>query len=95
MITVTERAKEVLKAVLVANEADPDEGLRLLPRSDGRIVLTVDTKLSGDQVVEFEGRKILLVGIEYFRIFEVATLDCRDTKDGAILFVHSTRIASR
>lgn len=87
MITVTERAKEELKAILVAIGADPEEGLRLLPRQDGVYVLDLDTELSGDQVVEYEDYKVLLVGIEYFEILDGKTVDCRDTRDGTVLFV--------
>jgi hypothetical protein len=47
----------------------------------------LDTKLSGDLVVEHEGYKVLLVGIEYFRIFDGKTVDCLDTEDGVILLV--------
>lgn len=87
MITVTERAKEELKAMLIAAEAEPDEGLRLLPRPDSRFELMLGTELSGDQVVEYEGAKVLLVGIEYFKLFETKTVDCQDTMDGTVLFV--------
>ena len=87
MITVTERAKEELKTMLIAAKAEPDEGLRLLPRPDSKFELMLDIKLSGDLVVEYEGYKVLLIGIEYFRIFDGATVDCWDTEDGAVLFV--------
>jgi hypothetical protein len=87
MITVTERAKEELKARLVACEANSDEGLRLTPRLNSPCILVVDTELSGDQVVEYEGHKVLLLGIEYFNIFDGAVLDCHDTKDGPLLFL--------
>ena len=87
MITVTDTAKQVLRAILTASEADPDEGLRLLPRSDGRFELVLDTELPGDQVVEYEGAKVLLIGIEYFKLFETKTVDCQDTVDGTVLFV--------
>jgi Fe-S cluster assembly iron-binding protein IscA len=87
MITVTERAKEELKAILIASEADPEEGLRLLPRPDGLFVLGIDTEMSGDQVVEYEGYKVLLIGIEYYRIFDEKTVDCLDTEHGALLLV--------
>jgi len=87
MITVTERAKEELKAILVASGADPEEGLRLLPGLDGVCVLALDNELSGDQVVEYEGYKVLLVGIEYLQILDGKTVDCRDTRDGTVLFV--------
>ena len=87
MVTVTERAKEELKAILIASRADPDEGLRLLPRSDGRFELVLDAELPGDQVVEYQGYKVLLIGIEYLRILYGKTVDCQARKDGAILFV--------
>ncbi|MFC2003554.1 hypothetical protein ACFLV4_06415 [Chloroflexota bacterium] len=59
MITITERAKEELKDVLVAAEAEPDEGLRLLPTSEDVFELMLDTEMSGDLVVEYEGYKVL------------------------------------
>ena len=86
MITVTERAKEELKAILVNVGADLDEGLRLQPTTDG-FALTLDSELSGDQVVEYEGFKVLLVGIEYSSMFDEATVDCHDTEDGPVLFL--------
>ena len=87
MITVTERAKQELKTILIASEADPDKGLRLLPSPEGKFVLAVGPELSGDQVITCEGYKVLLVGIEYFRVLDGAMVDCCDTEDGAVLFV--------
>lgn len=87
VITVTEDAKKVLKTVLITAEAGPDEGLRLLPTPDGKFVLAIDTELSGDQVVEYEGFRVLLVGIEYHRDLEGRTVDCQYTKGEPILFV--------
>ena len=75
MITITERAKEELKAILIASEADPEEGLRLLPKLDETFVLALDTELSGDLVIEHEGFKVLLVGIEYLKILDGKTVD--------------------
>ena len=48
MISVTEHAKQVLKSILIDMEADPDEGLRLLPSPNGKFVLALDSPLSGD-----------------------------------------------
>jgi len=87
MITVTERAKEELKLILIASKAAPEEGLRLLPSPDGRFALGIDTEMSGDQVVEYEGYKVLLVGIEYFKILDGKTVNCQDTREGTVLFV--------
>ena len=86
MITVTECAKEELKAMLVSVGADLDKGLRLQPTRDG-FALMLDSELSGDLVVEYEGFKVLLVAIEYFSIFDEATVDCHDTEDGPVLFL--------
>jgi len=86
VITVTERAKQELKTILIAAETEPDEGLRLQPTTDG-FALTLDAELSGDQVVEYEGYKILLIGIEYFRTFDGKTVDCGDTEEGPVLFL--------
>ncbi len=88
MITITERAKEELKDVLVAAEAEPYEGLRLLPTSEEVFELMLDTEMTGDLVVEHEGYKVLLIGLEYFKWLNGKTLDCSDTEVGAVLFVH-------
>ena len=87
VITVTERAKEKLKAMLIAAEAELDEGLRLLPRSDGIFELILDTEMSEDLVVEYEGYKVLLIGIEYFKFLDGKTVGYCDTEAGAVLFV--------
>ena len=87
MITLTEHAKEILKSILIAAEAEPDEGLRLLPRPDGIFELMLDTKMSGDLVIEYEGYKVLLIGLEYFKFLNGKTVGCCDTEVGAVLFV--------
>ena len=87
MITVTESAKEELKTMLIAAGVEPDEALRLLPRTDSRFELMLDTELSGDLVIEYEGYKVLLIGVEYFNILNGKTVDCRHTEDGTVLFV--------
>lgn len=87
MISVTEHAKQVLKTILIAAEAAPDEGLRLLPGPEGEFMLTLGTELHGDLVVEYESFKVLLVGLEYLRMLDGITLDCRDADDEPVLFV--------
>ncbi len=87
MVMVTEEAKKVLKTILVASEAEPDEGFRLLPTPDGKFALSVGAELSGDQVVEHEGSRVLMVGIEYLRTLEGKTVDCQYTNGEPVLFV--------
>ena len=87
MITITERAKDELKDVLVAAEAEPDEGLRLLPTSEDVFELMLDTEMSGDLVIEYEGYKVLLIGLEYLKFLNGKTVGCCDTEVGSVLFV--------
>ena len=87
MITVSDHAKQELKGMLIACKANPEEGFRLMPRADGRFVLALDSELSGDQVVEYEGRKVLFVGIEYYKLLNGKILDCQDTKYGEVLIM--------
>lgn len=87
MITVTERAKEELKKVLIGAEAESYEGLRLLPTSNNTFGFMLDTEMSGDLVIEYEGYKVLLIGLEYFKLLDGKTLDCSDIEVGPVLFV--------
>jgi Fe-S cluster assembly iron-binding protein IscA len=87
VISVTEHAKQVLKSILIDIEADPDEGLRLLPSPKGEFVLARDIPQSGDQVVEHEGLKVLLIGVEYYNFLNGKTVDCEETEDGEVLLV--------
>lgn len=91
MVNVTERAKDVLRKKLTACGAGPEEGLRLYPRPNGSFLLSIGTELSGDQMVEHLGLKILLIGIEYFNMLDGAIRDCRQTKDGPVLFLRIDR----
>ena len=87
MIIITERAKGELKDVLVAAEAEPYEGLRLLPTSEDVFELMLDTEMSGDLVIEYEGYKVLLIGLEYLKFLNGKTVGCCDTEVGSVLFV--------
>jgi len=87
VITVTERAKRALKAILIAIGGEPDEGLRLLPEPAGSFVVALSTELSGDTVIEHEEYKVLLIGVEYFKILDGKTIDCQNTENGVVLFV--------
>jgi len=87
VVNVTERAKDVLRNKLIACRAGPEEGLRLYPRSNGSFVLSIGTELSGDQMVKHCGYKVLRIGVEYFCMLDGAVIDCRDTREGPVLFV--------
>lgn len=61
MIRVTERAKEELKRMLSAKLDNPQAAWRLTASGPDKFVLGMDVAVPGDQVVEHEGSKVLLV----------------------------------
>ncbi len=79
MVSVTDRAKERLKRILSSNAEDASQGLRLCSRVTGEYDLIVDWEKEGDQVVEYEGARILLLAE-----------DVRRSLDGGVVdFVHA------
>jgi len=87
MLTVTESAKQLLKETLQAHTDDPELGLRLSPGELGQLGLVLDSEAEGDQVVEHEGAKVLLVASELTLAVDGVTLDIQDTADGPKLAV--------
>jgi Fe-S cluster assembly iron-binding protein IscA len=75
MLTVTEAAKQKLKATLLANTNDFKNGLRLKMKSPGNVGLVIDKPSPSDTVFEYEGLKILLIEHAISELFDRATLD--------------------
>jgi Fe-S cluster assembly iron-binding protein IscA len=82
MLTVTESAKQLLKETLLAHTDDPESGLRLVLEPPGRLGLVLGRECYGDQVVEHEGTKVLLVSPELETLVDETILDVQDTPDG-------------
>ena len=87
MLTVTEGAKQLLKGILAAHSDDPEVSLRLSFNPPGEFGIVLDREAEGDQVVEYEGAKALLVAPELASVVEGVTLDVQDTADGPKLVV--------
>jgi Fe-S cluster assembly iron-binding protein IscA len=87
MLTVTEDAKQYLKDTLQAHTDDTEMGLRLVSGPPGRLGLTLDREGYGDQIVEHEGAKVLLVAPELAPMVDGITLDVQDTANGPKLIV--------
>jgi len=88
MLMVTEDAKEELQKLLSANVDNPQAGLRLIPSYPDEWTLSIDIEMPGDQVVEHEGSKVLLVESALAAGLEGATLDVQDTAEGRKLVVY-------
>jgi Fe-S cluster assembly iron-binding protein IscA len=87
MLTVTENAREVLKEILSANSNDPEMGLRLIIDGDNQIKMALGAEEQGDQVIEHDGTKVLMVPSALITVFEGITIDAEETDDGPKLVV--------
>jgi len=87
MLNVTDDAKQRLKEQLQTHTEDPDVGARLVVQANGQFGLVADRETPGDQVVEYDGLKVLLVGQESAAHVDGKTLDLQDTIHGKKLVV--------
>ena len=87
MINVTERAKQELKRLLTASVDWPEGRLRLMDRGQGKLGLGIDIETPHDQVVEYEGIKLLIVEPGLAANLKRVTLDVNDTPEGAELVI--------
>jgi Fe-S cluster assembly iron-binding protein IscA len=87
MIKVTEQAKQELKRLLTSSVDWPGARLRLLDRGQGRLGLGIDIEAADDQVVEYEGMKLLVVEPGLVSNPKQITLDVDATPDGVELVI--------
>ena len=87
MIEVTDGAKELLDNILSENVRDTDITLRLAARPGGRLRLIPDRPKKADQLIEKEGRTILLIGNELDAVLGGMTLDVKHIDGGEKLFM--------
>ena len=82
MITVTENAKKALKKILLTKVDNYYAYLRLTARETGGLGIGIDIEQPGDETVEYEGTKLLLVERRLAAKLGGVTLDTDDTPDG-------------
>lgn len=87
MINVTENAKKTLKKKLLSYAHDSTWGLRLSLKSKGSIGLILDRQTESDEVIEYDGAKILLVAGKMTSLFDGVTVDVRNTSEGPLLVI--------
>ena len=85
--TVTENARQELKKKLIAHADDPEIGIRLEAIPPDQVHLVLSREREGDQVIEYDGFKVLLVGKDIAEPLRGITIDVRDTPDGPKLSV--------
>ena len=87
MIDVTARARQELRRILSEKVDMPQARLRLIARGQGKLGLGIDIEAPGDQVVEYEGSKVLIVEPGLATNLKGVTLDVDDTSEGAKLVI--------
>ena len=87
MLTVTDRAKDLIAQALEQNEAEDGQGLRIYLTDEGEFEMGVDQIREDDQVVEQGGRPLVLVDPEVSWELEGATLDAEQGPEGLDLML--------
>jgi len=75
MVNVSERAKGQLKKLLETRRDDPSVGLRLGTTASGRFSVVPDRERGDDEVVEYRGSVVLLVGQDIAQMMGGTTID--------------------
>lgn len=87
MLTVTDSAKQELKKKLQDSTNDPEVSLRLELKPPDQFGLALGKEAEGDQVIEYEETKVLLVASELAPVVDGIILDLQDTSGGPQLVV--------
>jgi len=87
MLTVTDSAKQELKKKLQDSTNDPEVSLRLELKPPNQFGLALGKEEEGDQVIESEETKVLLVASELAPVVDGSILDVQDTAGGPQLVV--------
>ena len=81
MVTVTERAAQLLKEIQEGHEESASKVVRLLNRGD-RYEFAFDERHEDDQVIQCGDIDVLLVGTDVSELLGDASIDCQDTPTG-------------
>ncbi|MFC2051937.1 hypothetical protein ACFLT4_04335 [Chloroflexota bacterium] len=87
MVNVTERAKQELKRLLSQKVDWPEACLRIMDRGQGIIGLGIDIEVPGDQIVEYDGKRVLICEPVLATSLRGVTVDVDDTPEGAELVI--------
>jgi Fe-S cluster assembly iron-binding protein IscA len=78
MLTVTERAATALETLLTQNDAEPGQGVKLIPKGTDDIAMTIEAPSVGDEVIRRADAPLLIVDSALTRPLDGAELDCDD-----------------
>ena len=78
-MVVTDGAKNELKKLLTRHRREPGDGLRLAYKGPGRLGFVLDEETDEDQVITYEGQKILLIDRELESLLRETILTVDET----------------
>ena len=81
MLNVTDKAAAAFQKMLEGSREAEGDVLRL-SQSAGEIGLAIDQEHEGDQVVEYEERKVLAIESDVSKKLDGATIDVVDSPEG-------------
>lgn len=88
MLSVTDEAKQALKYVLTNNEDKSFSFFRLVSNGPTSFTLVGENEvLPGDEIVEADGIKLLLIDKEFAASLQEVIIDFVNTPDGARLII--------
>ena len=95
VLTVTALAVAKLKEAIQTLTTDPEAGIRFMssPSEPDQFEMVLDREKEGDQVVEWEGLKILLLHPELAPILEGMIIDCQETPQGIRFTLSKSKLA--
>jgi Fe-S cluster assembly iron-binding protein IscA len=82
MITVTERAASALEALLADSDAQPGQGVKLIPSGENSVGMVIEAPNAGDEVVRRADEPLLIVDRTLSRPLDGAQIDCVDATGG-------------
>jgi Fe-S cluster assembly iron-binding protein IscA len=84
MLTLTALAAKKLKEAVQAQTTEPEVCIRLIPSPSepNQLEMRLDKERQGDQVVESEGEKVLLLSPELGQVLDEMIIDCQETPQG-------------
>ncbi|MCL4370130.1 MAG: hypothetical protein M1380_04400 [Chloroflexi bacterium] len=100
MVSVTSEAKDLLQDILQqaqqqGADIEEDTSIRLAPTTEGGngnsgqvgLGLMLDRPKEGDQVVEYNGKKVLIIDSSTSNLLDGVTLDAVETPEGKRLTI--------
>jgi Fe-S cluster assembly iron-binding protein IscA len=82
MITVTERAASALEALLADSDAQPGQGVKLIPSGEDTIGMVIEGPSEGDEVVRRGDAPLLIVDRSISGPLDGSQIDCEGDIDG-------------